>query len=63
MGKTDLPLKRIERKKLFKRESANKALENNSKSNNTDNLPDISKILLNNDKICNISEEKKFNVV
>lgn len=28
MGKTDLPLKKIERKKLFKRETANKALEN-----------------------------------
>lgn len=35
----------------------------NSKSNNKDNLPDISKILLNNDKICNISEKRKFNVV
>lgn len=35
----------------------------NSKSNNTDNLPNISKILLKNDKICNISEERKFNVI
>lgn len=35
----------------------------NSKSNNTDNLPDISNVLLKNNKICNISEERKFNVV
>lgn len=32
----------------------------NSKRNNTVNLPDISKVLLKNNKICNISEEIRF---
>lgn len=42
---------------------ASQAEQVNSRSNNTDNLPDISKILLKNNKICNISEERKFNVI